>query len=446
MTEKEIDLAKFLPADDQVEQLIEEALNKGFVAAKGREPKSADERRTWVREENGARVMNSVPPVAFAVEAKGDLKDPESFLTPSVQLMPVVNPLFHALLVKLGAKHSGARSYEIAAGKGKNAAERDQIVKTLTAILEVIPGSVCYSPECIEEADKKGFESWNISRYKVFRDIYCLIRDTAAGERIEKPRLNDITFDHPTQKSVAARQSSGEDVSREAPLVGAAIIISSAKGRIFVKVATNRVGGQGLFLSDEPGTPDLDRLRPNNILDPQAVTPDRALTLMEEAAEQGYTVVDPDGTLDKIKSKLSKMVVAQRVPGSPGQSRLVVGGKVSSELGQAAQRLPKKGAVRVATVPAGQAGVAVKAAEAAGRPALIDEHVQDIINMAHADPAPTDDPSAELILREYQREAVGLHMATEVGYLQACSVGLGKTAITLRGMQGHAAKKVSEEA
>lgn len=441
-----MDLEKFVPDAEECDRLIDQALDEGFEAAKGRLPSSSDERRAWLRDENGAQVLNSVPPVAFAARILPgvDLDDPESFLSPSVQLSPVVNPLFHALMVKLGAEPNGVRSYEISARKAKSASEQAEIVKRLKAVLEVVPGSVCYAPNCVEQGEQKGFHSWNISRYKVFRDIYCLIHDTSAGEEIDRATLANLTNEHPTRELIEAALARGEDVSRQLPLRGAAVVVSSAKGRVFLKVCTNRADGSGLFLSDEPGTPDLDRLRPGGRLDPQVVTPDRALTLMDTASSEGYSVLDPEGHLDLLRRVMDKMVVGQRVSGAPGQSRLVVGMGVDSPLGDATSLLPDSdGSLRVATLPAAAAGDAVRLASEHGYVATLDPAVADVIAMAGAEPVAPDDPDSELTLRDYQREAVGLHLSTSVGYLQACSVGLGKTAITLRGMRGHAESAVS---
>lgn len=430
------------PQGEDVGRLIEEALDDGFLASKGRPPRGADERKHWLRDENGAQVLNSIPPIAFAAQlAPGvDLGDPRSFLTPVVSFTPVVNPLFHALMVRLGATPQGARTYEVSARKGKNAAERDQIVKNLKAILEVVPGSICYPPNCVEQGEKKGFQSWNISRYKVFRDIYCLIRDTSAGEYIERSILHSITHDHPTPKALASGIASGEDISRLAPLAGAAIVISRAKGRLFFKLCTNRLDGQGLYLSEDPAFPDLDRFRPAGRLSPQMVTPDVAVSMAHSARAQGYEVLDPTGDLEQLSDLLSELVIAQRIPGSPGQSRLVVGQGVQLPLAGDDVRFsePPDSNLRIGIVPAAIAGQAVESSLAAGVSAIIDEQVSDIIRMASASPVPPDQEDAPLRLRPYQREAVGLHAATSVGYLQACSVGLGKTAITLRGMREHA--------
>jgi hypothetical protein len=442
--ENKMDLESFHPQGAEIDALIEQALNAGFESDKGRLPKDSDERRQWIRTEQGDRWLNAVPPIAFTTQLlEGtDLSEPDSFLRPSVQVTPVINPLFHALMVKLGAKPNGARTYEVSAGKGKSKSEGDAIATALRAILEVIPGGICYVPSCVEQGEKHGFQSHNSSRYQVFHDIYYLIRDTAAGEKVDRATLNSMTDYHTSLETQAKAAKDGEPLlpSQQA-LAGAAVIVSASKGRIFIKVCTNRAQGNGLFLSDEQGTPDLDRLRAGGRLDPQIVTPDRAVSLMENAAEQGYTVIDRDGELAKLGASLSKMTVAQQVAGAPGQSRLVVGSKVKATLGEAEDRLPKRSSgqtVRSAIVPAGVAGTAVDLAQQAGAVATIDSRVADIIAMSHAEPVAAEAPDAELTLRDYQREAVGLHLATEVGYLQACSVGLGKTAITLRGMRGWA--------
>lgn len=50
----------------------------------------------------------------------------------------------------------------------------------------------------------------------------------------------------------------------------------------------------------------------------------------------------------------------------------------------------------------------------------------------------TAKPFKDSKLREYQRTAVGLHISTKVGYLNACSPGLGKTVMQLSGMRERA--------
>lgn len=384
--------------------------------------------------ENGVEGIRQVAPLAFTAQTVDgiQLDDPNSFLLPTVEIAPTINPLFHALMIHLGAKPNGLRTYEFSVGAEKSKEDMERKVLNFQALMEVLPGGICYTGEYADEAEKQGFEANNIRRYKVFHDLFYGIRDTKVGERIERKAINHMTQDHP---------ASG-------PLSGAAIVLSIAKGRLYIKVCTNKIGGKGLVFSDEPGSPDLDRLRPSGRLDALKVTPDRAVSLLETAAEEGYTVVDTDGQLGLLRRVLADLVIAQRVPGSPGQGRLVVGNSVKQKLGEAEALLgshdPNR-ATRSALVPAGLAGEAVATAKKSGAIATIDPQVDDVIRMSQAGPVKADPKNAELRLRDYQREAVGLHLATEVGFLQCCSVGLGKTAITLRGMKAWAEKKAQDQ-
>lgn len=383
---------------------------------------------------DGVDAIREVAPLAFTARVMDgvQLDQPDSFLHPTVEIAPTINPLFHALMVHLGATPNGLRTYEVSAGKETDKAEMKRKVELLQAIMEVLPGGICYPSNCVEDGQKNGFAANNIRRYKVFHDLYYLIRSTPAGEEMDRAGMTHMTADHPTSGALA----------------GAAIVISASKGRVFIKVCTNKLNNQdGLYLSDEDGAPDLDRLRPGGKLEPQQVTPDRAVRLLEAASEQGYAVVDSEGQLGLLRRVLSDLVIAQRVPGAPGQGRLVVGNSVKTKLGKAEERLGERSegsATRSALVPADMAGAAVQAAGKAGVVSAIDPQVADVIKMAQAKPVKADPKNSDLRLRDYQREAVGLHLSTDVGFLQCCSVGLGKTAITLRGMRAWAEKKQSE--
>jgi len=384
--------------------------------------------------ERGVEGIRQVAPLAFTAHTvEGiQLDDPDSFLLPTVEIAPTINPLFHALMTHLGAKPNGLRSYEFSVGAEKSKEAMNDKVIRLQALLEVLPGGICYTNAYAEDGEKEGFAAQNIRRYKVFHDLFYGIRDTKTGEQIDRKAMNHMTSDHP---------ASG-------PLAGAAIVLSIAKGRLYIKVCTNKIGGKGLLLSEEHGTPDLDRMRPSGRLDALLVTPDRAVNLLETAAVEGYTVVDPEGQLGLLRRVLADLVIAQRVPGSPGLGRLVVGNSVKQNLGKAENLLGEYDAdraTRCALIPANLAGEAVATAKAAGAVAAIDSQVEDVIRMSQSKPVEADPKNSELRLRDYQREAVGLHLATEVGFLQCCSVGLGKTAITLRGMRAWADKKASAD-
>lgn len=60
--------------------------------------------------------------------------------------------------------------------------------------------------------------------------------------------------------------------------------------------------------------------------------------------------------------------------------------------------------------------------------------LKDVLAMSQAEPYEGDDR-----LHLYQKEAVGVHLATRIGMLQSCSAGLGKTVMQLAGMRARAA-------
>lgn len=63
---------------------------------------------------------------------------------------------------------------------------------------------------------------------------------------------------------------------------------------------------------------------------------------------------------------------------------------------------------------------------------LFHPELSDVIGMRKAK------PFKDAKLRDYQQEAVGLHLSTSVGYVQACSPGMGKTVMQLSAMRERA--------
>lgn len=383
--------------------------------------------------------IKHVPPIAFTARIKPGvtLGSEESFLKPIVEITPTINPLFHALMTTvIGARPDGARSYSIPAGEKADPTK-------LEAAMEVLPGGIVYSEQQIDKSAKTGFHQWNSRRYKVYGDIYWALQSTAAGQAMNSMSTAHQRDMHPD----------------EGPCAGAAIILTAPKGaggksagRIRLQICTNKQEERdGLYFTDAPDSPDLDRFRPGNRLDPQSVTPDAAITILEEAAAHGYTIVDPSGDLKLMRSVLAEMVVAQRVPGAPGAARLVVGAKVSSSKMKGVDgALPAPDpsrSTRSAIVDAKVAAAAVAKGKDGGAIAtILDPAVQDVITMAEAEPVEIEVTDESLTPRHYQKECVGLHLATRVGLLNACSPGLGKTPTTLWGMRAWAERNKAERA
>jgi hypothetical protein len=410
--------------DEEMQARVSAKLMAAREAAKEpAEPMSAAQAKDLIRnamakaEAEGRPAMEAVrevPPVAFTARLKEgvNLGDEASFLSPVVEITPVINPLFHALMIVAGATLDGARTYRISAGEKADP-------RFLEAALEVLPGGICYTPEHVDKGEKLGFHDYNSKRYKVYADLYWKLRAVPAGEKVKTASTEHMRSTHPT----------------EGPLAGAAVVINNNGKQMYFKVCTTRQEGRGgLYFTDDELSPCMDRFRPGGRLEPQSVTPDQAITILEEAAAQGYQIIDPTGDLKLIRSVLAEIVVAQRVPGAPGEARLVVGSKVDvSKIKTVEAALPSSDpsrSTRTAIVPARVAGAAISgAAKGGAATTILDPMVQDVMNMAEA--KPVDDPR----LRPYQREAVGLHLATTTGFLQAASPGLGKTVMTLEGMR-----------
>lgn len=136
--------------------------------------------------------------------------------------------------------------------------------------------------------------------------------------------------------------------------------------------------------------------------------------------------------------KLEDAVTVGYTPGSPASTTVTVGSVLSQGKGMRRNRsimnfltkypnTPEKGKVKTYEVSIKDvldAKAKLKQIKFHVHPAL-----EDIANMASAKPLNDE------TLYDYQREAVGLHLSTSIGYLNSCSTGLGKTVMTLRAYQ-----------
>lgn len=414
--------------------LIRQYVDRAVADAKKRGITDPDELKQIERD-----TISGVSPIALSAKLIDGypLDDEATFHSRSVLLAPVVNPLFHALMVEFGAVQTGQRSYRVDCSDKADARKAE-------AILRVLPAAACYTDESEDEGEKESFLSFNSKRYTVFTKLYQMFKNNPAHKKMSTQPLRDMRLNHPT----------------EGPISRAAVILrlDEKKDRLSIKVCTTRplisddADRQGWFLTDEPGSPDLNILRPSGVRTPARVTPDQAVAILEEAKTQGFEVL-PNEDMSLIRTALAEMVIAQSVPGAPGGSRLVVGNNVEIKDKDLLKRLAgsRKGrAASWALVPAGIAGNAVEHVRAQGSgAAIIDPAVKDVIRMALAAENPQISITVEdetVTPREYQIQAVSLHAATELGFLQACAPGLGKTPMTLWGMRLHAEQILNGEA
>jgi len=395
-------------ATDEAKAIIDKAMKKAIDSGKDK-----------------VEALKAVPPLALTARLLPgtDLTDEASFVQPVVEITPVINPLFHALMQNLDVKNLGQRSYRIPMGTKAS-------MQKINATLDVLPGPIQYAMNQVADGDKNGYHHFAGKRYTVFGDLYFAWKETQIGGELEPKRTATMRAEHPT----------------DGPLAGQVIIDKPSKdGKwMHLTICTNKLPGQdGLYFTDGPNAVDLHRFHSDTVKPAKVVTIDMAITILEEAAAQGWTIVDPTGDLKLLRDVLANLVIAQRVPGAPGEARLVVGNAIPTAKIDGADDALTGGtgagrSVRANEVGAKTAADVIAAAKAAGFETIIDPHVTDVINMAKATPADfvVDDP--DLQPRQYQREAVGLHLATTVGVLNCCSPGLGKTAQALWGMAGWA--------
>jgi hypothetical protein len=150
--------------------------------------------------------------------------------------------------------------------------------------------------------------------------------------------------------------------------------------------------------------------------EPVFVTPDVALGCLEAAADRGWTVI-ADAPVKVLYRRLQGMKLVHRVPGSPGLARVVIGAEVTPPRGFTEQR----GSFRLKEMTCERALRQRSDADET----VVDAQVRDIADMCAAKPA------GRKRLRDHQDEFVSLYLATSVGAVNACAVGLGKTVMTL---------------
>jgi hypothetical protein len=355
----------------------------------------------------GMKALQAIPPVAFAAALLPgfDPDDPNTYIENSVEIGPVVNPLLNAVLVSIGAVRRGERTYSVGIGK-----ESDP--RTLEALVEALPGAVCYAEKQAPEIESKGAHA-----IKPFDSATELANQTFYGTdlkaRWQHSRLyNHFNVAHPVTGALS----------------GSAVVLNNKNSQVYAKVITApQQPKTGLHLY--PGAPSLDLYPVAQRKDPIRVTPDVAVALLEAAAEQGFTALDPSGTIAVLRAALASMVVAQRVPSAPGEALLVVGKNIKAIKGVKVPAIEKGRTTRGVQITVGEVGRALQAAEKFGAAVATHRHVADAAAMELA-----PDPKVAG-LRHYQNQSVGLHLATEIGFVNACAPGLGKTVMTLAACQ-----------
>jgi superfamily II DNA or RNA helicase len=371
--------------------------------------KLTPEMRALLRADKKARkgeAAREVLPLAFKL-VPGDgwnPDDPAAYSRSCIAIHPVVDPLFDALMIEAGATRVGSRTYIVGLGK-------DSSWSLVKRVFEIIPPLLVWGGECAKDIDKVGVAHAPV--IDRLADIKRNLVQTPLGKGQTLSFLQGTDYVRTVQP-------------REA-LAKTCVVVDVNEDRMYLRVATSRANGDaGLFVA--PDTPDLNVLQADGSRrEPVTTTPDRALTVAESLLREGYRVVNDDLDLDMLRDNMRDVLVAQPCDGSPGRSRFVVGGNIKRVPGL--NLGPYTGDARVTYVDAQAAGTIINRARKRRMQAFAHPAVDDIGLMATC--KPVDFPLA----RPYQKQAVGLHLATNLGYLNASSPGLGKTVMTLQAMR-----------
>jgi hypothetical protein len=403
------------------------------------EPRAAADFIREIRAERGEEALTERPPVALAIRMVPGYRpnSPEALYDPSVLIYPIMDPIISALASQSGAVSRGTMSLQIPIGENPKVAAARRIIETAVA------GTIL--PEHL-------LQTGNGTRV---RDITSIFRNVSTRSWIQRVPANSVAFN--VLADGAARHGGVTwdrfpygGLIHDARAYGL-ITFKQGHGSLWFKAYTNNLVLPAELL-EEVGPVDLN-LRPIGRLrrDPRPLRAAAAMAVCEWAKSLGFELVDVDGSnaVAVLRHRLAHRVSAWSRPGRPAQAMASIGSRVDFGDTPVPDGVPTEfvyqrrygnngydnlevnieRASRVGYVDAGQLANLV----AAGVDVAMHPSVGDVTALASAKPVVDDR------LKPKQREAVGRHMATNVGYANFSDPGAGKTVMTLEAYRRRAA-------
>lgn len=346
----------------------------------------------------------NLPAIAYEVKFHGvDPDSDEALTTPCVTVEPVPHPLLEATLALSTATRRGDMSWSVGMG------EENGDPTPLNTMLQLVrPGLLVHESEAQTADRPRDMAKWNghQGRSNLWNNAFG---HSIAGWMFTGARNAQHRVAWPT----------------DGDRFGGVMLANSATA--WIRFFTNVVE-----LPDYLPEVNL-HLRPagKQAIEPKMILAWEAVAVTDWLSEEGVTVVDadPTGALTRARGRLATSVVAVPAIGSPAKAEVSVGATVRG-------LLPTLGAPRHEGIASRVEVDAVMLSETLAAapivPAVLHPGVKDVVEMVRA--KPVDDER----LRGYQAEAVGLHLSTDLGYLNACSPGMGKTVMTLVSMRERA--------
>jgi superfamily II DNA or RNA helicase len=343
-----------------------------------------------------------ISPLRYVLISDADSADPTFLLDSHVRITIEVNPDFESVMEEHGVQRDGDWTFTCRGGAHVDA----------PALLSLLAPELLVTNTVVKRLSGEGEWALGVLTQRLeIDDEIAGVLAAMPGHAASKTDLRAIL-----------RGNRSNAVPLGPPAAFRAIFAKAGNGGFKLDLGTHR----GAAELDQGGLgDDLNMLPPGKrVAHDVWTTVDIALRLADTAQNAGIPVAG--GVHDP---GLAGRVLLQRIPASPGLARVVIGRDVGTT------KLTWVDGERLTSdaVLAADAAVAIvdRAADN-GTDVIGDDAVRDVLRMA--DPEPFHDER----LREYQKEACALHLATNIGYVNAVAPGLGKTVITLVALEEHA--------
>lgn len=383
-----------------------------------------------------AGATSNLPAIAFQVSlAEGvDPGDPNLPIERSLLVAPCVHPVLEAYLDLSGATRTGRMSWLIGRGEGFTPFP-------LQTLLDRVRPGLLWPERATVGNNRAPYKLPSMYPYRLWGALGDELGRAGVGMNDDQ-RRRFYNGGFPRYDS--------DDKHRFG-----AIAISVGAQAVYIKGFTTPGEVPDQF-ADIPLN-----LRPagKSFADPRPVRPVDAMPLLDYLARQGVAIVDKtDGALARLRATISSSLVATPLRGKPALASVSVGsrlftthrGQVNTLIGKATEVLPEAGVDdegeqphitpphRGTSAKRMQVSATEVAAFARHLPAdqvLLHPGTEDIGRMALASPHEDDR------LRPYQKQAVGIHLSTGIGYCLTVEPGMGKTVITYVAM-GQRAQRI----
>lgn len=374
-----------------------------------------------VRAEHGTAALVNLAPLAIEARVlpEFDVAAPETLYRRSMTVTPVPNPLLVALLEEAGAAQRGTYTWSVGLGSELEPYNPAPLRVLLNSIH---PAAVIAEDQIVQQRRTKTFHE---ERYHRDNRLVRVLQGTAARNFVSNERLNAIG-------------NSYRLITEEENPFGGGVTISVAGSSLFFRFVTDdlRVPDEAVEDGVFPMFLDLNRAGRGR-RDPKPARPAEAFTVLDWFASREWMIVDPsEGDVRKLRRAVARRITAWPTPGRPAEATVALGRRHWERLdaaGLGSTGHPTSETSVLVDVDSELTGLILETANDDG--SGVDPGVLDVARMAAASPV------ADERLRPHQQMAVGLHLATDLGFVNACAVGLGKTVMTLMGMRLRAATR-----